>query len=248
MRSTAARDYQTVPRPVAVMAKDFARGASTGWHSHERTQLLFAVSGLMTVATADGTWAVPAGHALLIPPGLSHDVSMHGDVAMRTAYLAPEALARRLVTCRVVLVSDLLESCLTSLAEEPILYDEAARGGWLAALALDEVERAPEAPFALPMPIDRRLRRLCDALIADPGRALDIDGWADEIGVSRRTLTRRMREETGLSFGGWRRRVRLIAAMTRRAQARSVGESVADLGYRDLRPLRSMVRRRGGAP
>lgn len=242
MRSTVASDYQSVPRPVAVMAKNFSRGASTGWHAHERAQLLFAASGLMTAATADGAWAVPAGHALLIPPGVRHDVSMHGDVAMRTAYLAPATLARPLLKCRVVLVSALLEACLTALAEEPILYDEAARGGWLAALVLDEAARTPEAPFALPMPADRRLRRLCDALIADPGHALDIDGWADEIAVSRRTLTRRMRDETGLSFGGWRRRVRLIAAMTRRAQGRSLGECVADLGYRDPRPLRSMVR------
>src|SRR5687768_1200479 len=136
MRSTEARDYQDVPRAIAVMAKDFAPGSTTGQHSHTRAQLLYATAGLMIAATEDGTWAVPAGYALLIPPDVVHEVTMHGEVAMRTAYLAASALAVPPV-CHVLPVSALLDAALVALADEPILYDAEGRGGHLAALVLD---------------------------------------------------------------------------------------------------------------
>src|SRR3712207_677244 len=122
MRSTQAADYQDVPRPVAVMAKDFASGSTTGRHSHPRAQLLYATAGLMIAATENGTWAVPAGHALLIPPEVIHEVTMHGEVAMRTAYLTAAALAVPPV-CHVLRVSALLDAALVALADEPVLYD-----------------------------------------------------------------------------------------------------------------------------
>jgi hypothetical protein len=182
MRSTRADDYQDVPRPVAVMAKDFPSGATTGRHGHLRAQLLYATAGLMVATTADGTWAVPAGHALLIPPGVMHDVAMHGPVTMRTAY--PEALASAPSACRVLRVSALLDAVLVALADEPILYDLAGRAGHLAALVLDEIGRAPDTPFALPLPQDPRLRRLCRALIDDPGLDGGIDAWQRRWGLA----------------------------------------------------------------
>ncbi|PWC41911.1 helix-turn-helix transcriptional regulator [Azospirillum sp. TSO22-1] len=243
MRSTLADDYQDVPRLVAVMAKDFPPGAATGRHTHPRAQLLYATAGLMVATTEGGTWAVPTGHALLIPPGVMHDVAMHGAVSMRTAYLAPEALTAAPPACRVLRVSPLLDATLVALAGEPTLYDLAGRGGHLAALVLDEIARAPDTPFALPLPRDPRLRRLCRALIDDPGLDGGIDAWAEDVGMSRRTLTRRFRTETGLSFGAWRRRVRLLAALTRQAQGGALHEVTAAVGYSSPRAFRAMVQR-----
>lgn len=244
-RSLQADDYQDVPRPVAVLAKDFASGTRTGAHSHPRAQLLYATAGLMVVTTEDGTWAVPAGHALLIPPGVVHDVVMHGAVAMRTAYLTTAALAAPPPVCRVLRVSPLLDVALGALAAEPVLYDAEGRGGHLAALVLDEIARAPDASFALPLPRDARLRRLCRELIDDPGLGHDLDAWADRIGVGRRTLTRRFRQETGLSFAAWRRRVRLLEAMTRQARGGSASRIAAAVGYGSARAFRTMARRSG---
>jgi AraC-like DNA-binding protein len=247
MRSTLADDYQDVPRPVAVMAKDYPSGATTGRHGHPRAQLLYATAGLMVATTEDGTWAVPAGHALLIPPGVMHDVAMHGTVSMRTAYLTPGALATTPSACQILRVSPLLDIALVALAGEPILYDLAGRGGHLAALVLDEIGRAPDTPFALPLPQDPRLRRLCRALIDDPGLDGGIDTWAEEVGVSRRTLTRRFREETGLSFGSWRRRVRLLEVLTRQARGATMHEVTVAVGYRSPRALQAMMQRTLGA-
>ena len=248
MRSTSAADYQDLPRALVVLAKDFPAGATTSRHSHPRAQLLYATRGLMVATTAHGTWVVPLGHALLIPPHLQHEVTMHGAVAMRTAYLAADAGPITGDACRVIEVSRLLDAALLALAAEPALYEIAGRGTHLAALILDEIARAPAAPFTLPLPADSRLRKLCRALIDAPGLPHDIDGWADRIGMSRRTLTRHFRAETGLSFGEWRRRLRLLHTLKRQAEGDALHRLAAAVGYRSPQALRAMIRRAAGGP
>lgn len=238
MRSIRAEDYQAVPRAVAVMPKTFTAGSRTDRHHHPRAQLLYATAGLMMATAEDGTWVVPEGHALWIPPGLPHAVVMHGDVAMCSAYLAVEAIAGFPVRARVIEVSALLAAALVALTGEPVLYDEAGRGGHLAALVLDEIAQAPETRLTLPLPRDARLRRVCLGLIDNPAFALDLDAWADQAGLSRRTLTRGFRRETGLSFGQWRARARVVRALALAADGRAPRQVAALVGYRSLQALR----------
>ncbi len=238
MRSIRAEDYQDVPRAVAVMPKTFAAGARTERHFHPRAQLLYATAGLMMATAEDGTWVVPEGHALWIPPRLPHAVAMHGEVAMCTAYLAVEAIAGFSARARVIEVSALLAAALAALTEEPVLYDEAGRGGHLAALVLDEIGRAPETKLTLPLPSDARLRRVCLGLIDAPATAFDLDAWAERAGLSRRTLTRGFRRETGLSFGQWRARARVVRALALAADGQAPRQVAASVGYRSLQALR----------
>lgn len=242
--------YPEVDRTVIAVAKEFAAGSRTGRHSHARAQLIHAIDGLMVASTAGGAWVVPKGHALWMPAGIEHDVAMRGAVAMRTAYVRSDAAPGLPQDCRVLLVTPLLEAALVALAAEPPAYDETGRGGHLAAIVLDEIARAPATPFALPVPADPRLARLARSLIAAPGSGLDIDGWAEAVGVSRRTLTRRFRAETGLSFGAWRRRLRLLEAAARQAEGEPVERIAAALGYRSAAAFRAMARRelRPGQP
>jgi AraC-like DNA-binding protein len=126
--------------------------------------------------------------------------------------------------------------------EEPTLYAENGRGGHLAALILDEISRAKEGPFALPMPSDKRLQRLCKDLSETPSIDLDIDDWADNLGMSRRTMTRKFRTQTGMSFAEWRRRLRMAHVMRRQAEGARLDEAAADVGYRSLSSLRKAMR------
>src|SRR3546814_10381681 len=81
---------------------------------------------------------------------------------------------------------------------------------------------SPQRKAGVRMPGDSRLKRICEAIIADPSDSRTIDDWACDIGMSRRTLTRRFREETGLSFSTWRRRARLQEAITRLEQGQPI--------------------------
>ncbi len=172
--------YPDVDRPVIAMAKEFAAGTRTGRHGHARGQLIHAIEGLMVATTDHGTWVVPPGFALWAPPGIRHDVAMHGAVSMRTAYVRPAEAASLPSAIRVVAVTPLLQAALVSLSADPPAYDEGGRGGHLAALILDEIARAPATPFALPVPADPRLAKLARALVRDPERR-----WISTAGPTR---------------------------------------------------------------
>lgn len=228
---------------MAAMAKEFASGSTTGAHSHPRGQLLHAVKGVMMAKTAEGAWIVPPRHALWIPPGTVHSVEMRAAVAMRTVYIRSEEAGAIASHCKVIAVSPLLREAILALLDEPIHYDEGGRGGALAKLVVDEIARAATAEFELPLPVDRRLTSACEALIENPSLTLDIDSWADRIGLSRRSLTRRFREETGLSFGTWRRRLRTLHAAALLSEGARMEATARKVGYRSTSALIAMMRR-----
>lgn len=235
---------EDTPRPVVVLDQSFASGARTRWHSHRRTELLHASGGLLVLHTENGTWTAPAGHALLVAADVPHELAAYGCIAMRAAFLSDEILAGPMTRdCRVIAVSDLLDIALRALAEGPLLYEPAGRGGHLAALVADEIGRAAEIEIALPVPQNKALRKLCRDLIQTPSLAHDLDGWSAVAGVSRSTFTRRFRAETGLSFAEWRRRLRMLHAMTLNAEGAPLRFAAETAGYRSANALRDMMRR-----
>jgi len=238
-----ASHYPPLDWPVIVMDKQFAARTRTGTHSHDRGQLLLAAHGLMVAATDVGSWFVPAGYALWIPPDLEHDVAMHSDVRIRAAYVRPGEAAQLGRHCRVLKTGDLLKAAMDALASERPLPLLSARAAHLAWLIVDEIRRAEDAAFALPLPQDPPLKRIAQALIAEPGSDGTIDWWCDFAGLSRRSLTRRFRAQTGLSFGDWRRRLRLVTAITRLSEGEPLSRIASSLGYRNLPAFRAMAAR-----
>lgn len=235
---------EETPRPVIVLHQSFRSGAKTRWHSHRRTELLHASGGLLVLHTETGTWTVPAGHALLVPADVPHELAAYGCCEMRAAFLTDEALGHAVPrNCRVIAVSELLDVTLRALASGPLLYDPDGRGGHLAALIVEEIGTAAEIHVALPMPQTPRLRKLARDMVQKPALGLDLDGWAEQVGVSRSTFTRRFRSETGLSFAEWRRRLRILHTLTLQADGMPLREAARSTGYRSANALRDMMRR-----
>lgn len=245
-RSTDPRDYQRVPRPVAAMAKSFADGDTIAPHAHERDQFLYAVRGIMRVRTQAAGWTVPPDRAVYMPAGVTHAIAIGGDLEMRTLYIAPGAAADLPRAPSVLEVPELLRSLVLALMREPVLYDEAGRGGALARLILSEIGRAPRLALGVPMPRDVRLARLCAALVADPSATLTLEGWAETAGASARTLARLFERELGMSFGTWRRRVRLRNAVEEIVAGVPVSLVAAHSGYRSASAFSAAFRRELG--
>jgi AraC-like DNA-binding protein/mannose-6-phosphate isomerase-like protein (cupin superfamily) len=126
--------------------------------------------------------------------------------------------------------------------------DTLARERRLGELALDELRRAAPLRLGIELPQDKRLRALCEAVIADPTRHATLDGWAAEAGASTRTVARLFRQQLGASFGPWRQQVLLARALTLAAQGRPMGLIAAELGYASASAFTAMVRRSVGAP
>jgi AraC-like DNA-binding protein len=143
----------------------------------------------------------------------------------------------------VIKATRLFDAALAALCEEPVLYEIEGRGGHLAAVIIDEVIRAEIAPLALPLPRAPRLREICRKLIENPALPQGLDDWADEIATSRRTLTRTFREETGMSFSGWKRRLRQLQSLKLREEGVPLKAIAAQVGYQSPQALRAMLKR-----
>jgi len=179
-----------------------------------------------------------------VPADLPHELAAYGCCEMRAGFFTDEALGDAVPrSCRVIAVSELLDVSLRALASGPLLYDLGGRGGHLAALIVDEIREANEIQIALPMPQTPPLRKLARDMIQKPALAHDLDGWAEQTGVSRSTFTRRFRSETGLSFAEWRRRLRMLHTLTLQANGVPLRQAAATAGYRNANALRDMMRR-----
>ncbi|MGE0221694.1 MAG: helix-turn-helix transcriptional regulator [Acetobacteraceae bacterium] len=242
-RSTDPLDYQGVPRPVAGMPKDFPDGFHIAPHRHERDQLLYALSGTMRVRTGDEAWIVPPDRAVYIPAEVTHAIDISGTVAMRTVYVRGGAAPGLPASPTVLEVSPLLRALILALIAEPVLYEEDGRGGAIARLMLSEIQRAPRLALVLPMPRDARLRRVCDALLADPSQRAGLEAWADIAGASPRTLARLFEREVGLSFNAWRQRVRFHNALVALVCGEPVAAVAARNGYRSTSAFSAAFRR-----
>ncbi|ALV80270.1 helix-turn-helix transcriptional regulator [Pseudomonas aeruginosa] len=247
-RSTDPRDYQRVGRPLGVMAKTFPAGFVVAEHRHERAQLIHALSGVIELHVGRTLWLVPPQRAVWMPAGMAHAMLARGEVRLHTVYVRPQSCPPEFPRVpRGVMVSPLLRELIVRAAGLPLLYDERGREGRLMAVLLDELEWSREQPLALPDPGDRRLGRVCQALLENPADPRGLEEWARYVGASSRTLARLFLSELGVTFVHWRHQVRLAAALPRLAAGEAVARIAVDLGYQTPSAFSAMFRRLTGS-
>jgi len=145
---------------------------------------------------------------------------------MRTVYIdGGDRLDRPHV--RVIGVSPLMREVLVRLSEG---CTERQRPH-LAALLVDAMTAMATEPFRLPMPRDARIARLVKRLRDHPAEQTLLSTWADRLGLSQRSLIRRIRAETGMSFRELRRQARIMAALERLALGEPVTRVALDVGF-----------------
>lgn len=214
------------------------------WHTHQRAQLLYAVSGVMRVTTDIGVWVVPPQRAVWIPPGIEHHVKAQGTaLSLRSLYIDVSKRGELPDECCVVTVSPLLRELVLaamSIAADPPPDSPDSR---LISVLLDQIEVLPMTSLHLPMIKDKRLRALADELMDDPGNPRTLEEWSSHVGASERTLARIFIKETGMTFGHWRQQVRLLDALARLARGDSVTEVAYDSGYASQSAFISMFKK-----
>lgn len=234
---------ESVPRPVAALADSFVAGAVIPAHFHRRTQLIYAVSGTMTVEANGKLWVLPPSHALWVPAGVVHQIRMSGPVDMRTLYIQPEHATRATHDCEVLFVSPLLRELIVRAMGLPALYDERGAHGRLMRLILDEIRVLQARPLGLRMPSDRRLLRLCELVLLDSPMAGSIAKLGAAVGLSERSIVRLFPKETGLSFGRWHTQAKLLKAFELFDQGKTVTQVALELGYSGPSAFTKMFRK-----
>ena len=222
---------EAAPRPLVGFANDYPAGLATAMHSHARAQLLYAVSGVMRIATPTAAYTVPPTMALFVPADALHSIKMDGPVAMRALVLREDAARKAAKDTVVISVSHLLRELIIAACAEPLEWAEDGRGHFLSGLALDEIARANAMPLGLPLPNDPRLRRAIELVRSRPGEPNGLEHLAAVAGASSRTLARLFRAETGMSFRQWRQQARMTEAMVSLCGGSSIARVAALAGF-----------------
>lgn len=241
-------DFHDTHRAMAAMDINYPDGASTGWHSHPRGQLLYAIEGVMIVRSAEGSWVVPPSRALWLAAGLEHDVKMSGEVKIRTVFIDAAAIGHLPEKSCVIEVSPLLRELIVAAVYVPLDYADDSRDDRLMRLLADEVRVSDILPVHLPMPTDTRIKRICEVISEDPSDTSTVAQWAGRLGVTTKTIHRLFGRETGMSFGRWREQARLLSALRRLANGERVIDIAFDCGYASQSAFTAMFRRHFGKP
>jgi AraC-like DNA-binding protein/quercetin dioxygenase-like cupin family protein len=202
-------------------------------HTHASHQLLFAVSGAMTVTGDRTSWMIPPGRAVLIPAGTPHAIRMWGDVAMRSLYFpaSTSGPAFDTPTCRVISVSPLLRELIVRVADLAALDSRVAADAHVMSVLVDEIETALVEPLLLPLPADARALKVAGCVLKNPADAATAADLARHCGLSTRTLERVFRAETGMRFGLWRQKAKLLESVRVLVEGGSVTDAALESGY-----------------
>lgn len=218
--------------PVVGFSHDYAPGTVPGHVHARRAQVMYAVRGSMTVMTDQGHWVLPPERALWVPPSIVHKVTNARPIELRTLYIAPDAAgAPAWANCAVLSVTPLARELILACVGLGWDYPPAGPEARLAQVLLDRLILLPQEPVHLPEPRDPRSRAAAESLRRDPADRRTLREIARETGASGRTLERLFVEETGMSFGVWRMRLRMLAALERLAAGESVASAAFAVGY-----------------
>lgn len=200
----------------------------------------------MIVHSEAGSWVVPPNRALWMVAGLQHNVTMSGDVEMRTAYINASAASHLPEQTCVINVSPLLRELLVEAVRIPLDRELDARDERLVGLLIDELRVSHTIPLHLPMPGDPRLITICQSLIEQPADGSNAREWAEKIGMGERTLHRLFSQETGMTFSQWREQARLLSALREIAEGKKGIEVALNCGYSSQSAFSAMFRRHFG--
>lgn len=233
VKSTNRIDYENAATPLGIMPKSYEDGLQVGMHQHPRGQLIYAISGLMRVRTANAQWLVPPQHALWMPAQIEHDMQAHGQVAMQTLYIRADAIPQTFPRIpQTIRVSSFLRELIQRAASIPVEYDEDGHEARVLALIPGEIDwRRDAVDLSLLQASDKRLAQVCNAILSMPGDNRQLEDWAGFACVSSRTLARLFKKEFGVTFTCWRQQVRMLAALPRLASGETVTSLALDLGY-----------------
>jgi AraC-like DNA-binding protein len=200
-------------------------------HRHGWGQLIYAVSGVMSVRAGGLLWIVPPARAVWVPAGAEHEIRALGDFAMRTVYFDPATVGHLPRECCALDVPPLLRELVLAIVSIQLVDEADAPAMRLASVAIDRIAAARALPLYLPLPGDPRAVRVADRLRGDPACTLELGQLAREAGASVRTLQRLFLADTGLRFSEWRQRLRLLHGASLLGGGSSVTQAGLEAGY-----------------
>jgi len=244
-----------VARPVRVRSRALSADTHFEPHRHAWGQLAYCATGIVQVMTVPEdpavqavTYIVPPSRAVWIAPGMRHAVTVREAAELRTLYIDGGSTPKGWRDCRMIVVSSLLRELVQAMDAATRRAAEPVRDRLLAGLVLDELAHADTQPLGVPLPRDKRLRTLCEAVLNAPGERATLAEWAADTGASERTVARLFRDELGTTYQHWRQQAVIAHALPLLARGVPVGQVAAATGYASDSAFSAMFKAAMGHP
>lgn len=220
------------PAPMTLRVQSIPPHHHFAGHRHEWNQVVYAISGTLTVVANGRSFLISPDQAVWLPTGTWHRVGSFLGAEFRCIWigddLGGDLFSRK---AAVFAVTPLLKALIVEAVDIDAEVDRDGYGGRVRRLIVDQLRRAPSISTVLPWPENAALSQLCEALYADPADTRGIEEWGETLGMSGRTLARRFFAETGTSLRTWRRRLRLFRAIELLESGMDVTRTAMELGY-----------------
>lgn len=203
-------------------------------------RLYWAEHAPYAIESAFDTWHVRPGRAVWLPADHSHEVFLRAqDVAHVTAF-DPRLVRVPWTATTATLMPRPQRALLEWGRDNGMARSRRLR---LQRTIVDLILPTSRSRLDLCLPRDPRLVRLARRIVAEPALARPLSVEAKELGLTERTLTRRFREQTGESIGGWRMLARIRAALPLLADDMPVWMVAIECGYRTRSAFAAAFRR-----
>ncbi|WP_295805810.1 helix-turn-helix transcriptional regulator [uncultured Nitratireductor sp.] len=220
-----------------------APGESYDWHTHDFGQLISAASGSMYVGTPNRVLLLSPAMAVWIPPDVEHWMRYGSNNQMRYVDVNREEAATLGTECRIVAMTSLLNALISATMPDDTSGRIDCHNEALHTLLRHELVAASDVPLSVTMPRDKRIRRLAQAALEDPGGLKSVDAWLAGAAASRKTIERLFIAETGMPPSRWLRQVRILHAISQLAAGEKVSSVAFNMGYESSSAFSYMFRR-----
>lgn len=240
---STAIDLSLSHGPATAIRVDFADyEAEEPQHQHRQGQLILALHGAVTCRTESGVWIVPPDCGVWIPGGVPHSNEVTSNARLTYLFVEPSAAALP-AECCTLSISPMLREMILRVAELSESDAQDAHEGRLVRVMLDELSLMPRERLELPVSGHPKIALIAAALLANPSDRRTLAEWAEHVAVSERSLKRLMIQQTGLSFGRWRRQLHLVIALRELAGGATVQQVAGYLGYESTTAFIVMFRK-----
>ena len=238
-------DYpqQKFSSPVAVTRFESAQSEyESPMHRHKTGQIVLTLNGSVTCRTEESIWLVPPQCAIWLPPGTLHcnRISPHSGVCMLFVETGEVRLPEEPSTLSVTpLVTELFRRIVSL----PDTETKTGHARLLFHVLLEELSTMPVSGLGFPVSTDIRLQNIAETIIDAPAVHKTLSDWAKFAKMSRRSLERLVKQETGMSFGRWKQQLLLIMPIQLLTEGASVQQTAWDLGYESVTAFITMFKK-----
>src|SRR5215469_10641646 len=136
------------PRPLIVRIESIPARHCFVDHAHGWNQLVYAISGVLTVNVEGSCFVIPPEQAAWVPIGTQHRVGSLLGAEFRSLWLEDELCSGIAENCVVFSVSPLLRALISEAAKLQDEGDDAGYAGRVVQLIVDQLRRAEPLPAA----------------------------------------------------------------------------------------------------